>query len=51
MNKPEIKKLEMLVADYDYMLQEGVLYTGEEIARISFLIEELQKIVNDLNVR
>lgn len=40
-DKPEINKLENVVADFDYLLQEGVIYNQDELNKIWRLIENL----------
>ena len=46
--KPEIKELEKLVSEFDYLLQEGVIYNQEEIKRIIKLASDLQNMVDEL---
>ena len=42
------KKLEKLLAEYDYFVQEGVIVSDEERDRATFLTKEFQQCANDL---
>jgi len=48
MKLPEIDKLEEVVGQYDFLVQEGVFYTKEEKKRALFLYERLGTLIKTL---
>lgn len=48
MDKLEINKLENVVADFDYLLQEGVVYSQDELNQIWKMIENLIHLYREL---
>jgi hypothetical protein len=50
-NCPELDKLEKVVGIYDYLLQEGVVFEKKEIQKAKKLIEQLEKIIDEVIVR
>lgn len=50
-NCPELQKLEEVVNQYDFLLQEGIIYKKEERERAYFLIDQLVNLIDEMKVR
>ena len=50
-NCPELEALEEIAGQYDFLLQEGVIYTKQEKERALFLIEDIENLVNQLHIK
>ena len=48
---PELEKLEEVVAQFDYMLQEGVIYKRAERDRALSLIIRLEDLIKELVIK
>jgi hypothetical protein len=47
-NLPELEKLEEVVSQYDFLIQEAVFYTKEEKERAEFLARQLVNLIDQL---
>jgi hypothetical protein len=47
----ELKKLEEVAGDFDFLVQEGVIYSQKDIERAYFLLGVIEEFIDTLSLK